>query len=86
MYTTNVDDGADEMVGRRGTFSDNETKINQTHLEDTLLHRVTGSTTSDAYVESDVRPDAELDRWGCDNLPHSAGHIVRLGGPLIHFW
>lgn len=60
-----------------------------TYLDDTLLHRVTGSA-SDGNVERDVRPDtAELHLWGCDSFPHSEvddDHIVRFGGPLMHFW
>lgn len=58
-----------------------------TYLEETLLHLVTEST-SDKDVERDVRPDAELDLWGCDSFRHSAVdvHIVRFGGPLMHFW
>lgn len=56
------------------------------YLEDTLLNLVTESTSVED-VERDVNPDVELDLRGCDSFPQSAadGHIVRLGGPLMHF-
>jgi hypothetical protein len=62
-------------------------KYTHVYLENTLLHLVTESTSVED-VDSDVNPDAELDLRGCDSFPQSAadGHMVRFGGPLMHFW